>query len=190
MKYESRLGLTGNLFETEQIGTIDTSNPEYQKALRLAQEKEAKSGKEGGYLRFRTALELVKQFQPGDPTNPQKPFSREIRIALQDLLRLETPEDYDRIKFYTAVGTPLDTFHGVDAFVEFEKENPQTKKVDVYRATFDFTTNPKKQGYKSDIIVQEKELPDPKLESDDFLTAIQNFAEKAAKKITEQEKAA
>jgi len=189
MKYESKIGLTGNLFETEQIGTIDTGSPEYQKALRLAKEKEAKFGKEGGYLRFRTALELVKKFQPSDPTNPQKPFARELRIALQDILKLETPEDYDRVKFYTAVGTPLDIFHGVDAFVEFEKENPETKKVDVYRATFDFTTNPQKQGYKSDIVVQEKDLPDPKLEADDFLEAVHRFAEKAAEKIADQEQA-
>jgi hypothetical protein len=188
MKYESKLNLTGNLFEAEQIGEVDTKNPEYQKALRAAQAQEAKVGKEGGYIRFRAALELAKKFQPSDPTNPEKPFGRELRIALQDILNLDAPEDYDRVKFYTAVGTPLDKFHGVDAFVEFEKEDKETKRVDVYRATFDFTTNPQKQVYKSDIVVQEKDLPDPKLESEDFLKAVEGFAKQVAEKIAEQER--
>ncbi len=181
-------GETGDLFEHDFIGQVDTKSPEYQKALRETQLKEAKAGKTGNYIRFRSALDLAKKFPAYDPTNPTKPFGRDIRVALQDLLKLETPEDMDRLRFYTASGTPLDKFHGVDAFVEYTDKDGT-----IYRATFDLTINPQKQGYKSDIIVQEKDLPDPNLHEKEYLEAIERYAKEVlpkmiAKKLQEEKK--
>jgi len=181
--FESRMELTGSLFEEEAVGKVDTKNPEYQQALKKAQEEEAKEGVKSGYIRFRKALELARKFQPADPTNPNKYFSRDLRIALQDLLSLKTEEEMDRVKFYTAAGTPLDTFHGVDAFLEYEDERKQT-----HRATFDFTANPHKQVYKSDIMVLKNELPDPDLESQKYLEKIEGYAKEVFSKITAEEK--
>ena len=181
-RLESKIELTGRLFEEELVGEADIKNPEYQKALKIAQEQEAKTLKKEGYLRFRKALELAKKFQPGDPTNPRRPFGRELRIALQDLLNLKTEEEMDRVKFYTAIGTPLDKIHGVDAFMEYEDLDKK-----IYRATFDFTTNPQKKVYKSDIMVLEKELPDSQLDSAGFLEKIEEYAKRTLSKMAVRE---
>lgn len=178
-KYESKFEQTGNLFEWQFIGEIDTTSREYQKELRRLQEEAAKEGAKNGHIPYEKALELAKKFQPFDPTHPNKPFARDIRISLLDLmidkgLITESEEDQDRIKFYTAVKTPLDTFHSVDAFIEFKDLN--NKK---YLVTFDLTLNPQKKEFRSDIVVTE--LPDPKLDEEKFryLATIEQYAQKA-----------
>ena len=175
-KFESSFEQTGDIFEWQFIGQVDTKNPEYQKALWEAQNEEDKEGLKDGYIRF-------KKFQPYDPTNPDKPFARDIRIALQELLKLTSDEEMDKVKFYTASGTPLDKFHGVDAFIEYE-ENPQE---DPYRATFDFTMNPQKQAYKGDIVVIGKDLPDPKLNPKEYLQKIEELAARILSKMAVRE---
>ncbi len=187
-RFESQHEQTGDLFEWQFIGQVNTKDPAYQKTLKETQQKEAKEGMTNNYIRFRSALALAKQFPAYDPTNPDKPFARDLRIALQDLLKLETPRDMDRIRFYTASGTPLDKLHGVDAFVEYEDEEGN-----ILRATFDLTANPQKQGYKSDIIVQADTLPDPKLHEKEYLDKIEEYAENTlpkmlAKKLHEEKK--
>ena len=127
-------------------------------------------------------MQLARQFSPYDPTNPNKPFARDIRIAFQDLLenaKALREEDRDLIRFFTAVGTPLDKFHGVDGWLEYL--DPKDRKR--YFATFDFTKNPNKKVYKSDIMVSEQDLPDPTLESKEYLEKIDEYAKEALKKI-------
>ena len=181
--FESKFEQTGDIFEWQFIGQVDTKNPEYQKALQEAQKEEEKEGLKNDYIRFKKAVELAKKFQPYDPANPDKPFARDIRIALQELLKLTSDEEMDRVKFYTASGTPLDKFHGVDAFIEYE-ESPQK---DPYRATFDFTINPQKQAYKSGIVVIGEDLPDPKLNPKEYLQKIEEFAAKVLSKMAVRE---
>ena len=179
---------TGDLFEWQYIGQIDAKNPEYQKALEEVRKSEAQNGEKNGYVRFRKALDLAKKFQPYDPTNPDKHFARDIRIAVQDLLGLKTEEEMNRVKFYTAVGSPLDKLHSVDAFIEYTDENGE-----IVRATFDLTVNPNKQGYKTDIVVQANDLPDPNINEKEYLDAINEFAKRIlpkmiVKKLQEQKK--
>ena len=177
--YESRFEQTGNLFEWQFIGEVDTANREYQKELRRLQEAAAKKGGIKGHIPYGEAMELARKFQPFDPTHPNKPFARDIRISLLDLminkkLITDGEEDQDRVKFYTAVKTPLDTFHSVDAFIEFK--DLDNKK---YLTTFDLTLNPRKKEHRSDIIVTE--LPDPNLDEDRlrYLATIEDYAQKA-----------
>lgn len=180
------MGLTGNLFEDQAIGIVKTQSPEYQKELSRIRQEEAEQGMKNGYIRFRKAVELAKKFQPYDPTNPTKQFAKDLRIEVLDKMIErgwieETEEDQDRVKFYTASGTPLDTLHSADAFVEF-----QDKAGKLHRVTFDLTTNPNKRAYKENIVVQE--LPDPKLEeeTEDYHVAIKNYAEQVIAKIEDQ----
>ncbi len=182
MKYESKLILTGNLFETEQIGEVDVKNQKYLETLKKVVAEEAGHGMKSGYIRFQKGIELAKKFQPCDPANPTKPFGKEIIIALQDLLKFESEEDMDRIKFYTASGTPLDKLHGVDAFLELEDKDKK-----VYRATFDLTVNPNKKAYKSDIVVLEQNLPDPTLKPKEYLEAIESYAKQVLSKMISRE---
>lgn len=179
MKRESKFEQTGNLFEWQFIGEVDTNSREYQKELRRLQEEAAQKGATQGHIPYEKALELAKRFQPFDPTHPNKPFARDIRISLLDLminkgLITDSEEDQDRIKFYTAVKTPLDTFHSVDAFVEFK--DLDDKK---YLVTFDLTLNPHKKEHRSDIIVTK--LPDPNLDEEKikYLATIEEYAQKA-----------
>ncbi len=177
---EKHSGQTGNLFEWQFIGEVDTANPGYRKELKKLQEEAAEKGKTGGFISREQSLELAKKFQPYDPANPhEKPFARDIRVSLIDLMIIkglitESEEDKDRIKFYTAGGTPLDKFHGIDAFLEFEDKGGKK-----YLVTFDLSLNPNKQKYKSDIIVAE--LPDPNLEEDTmrYNAVIEQYAQKA-----------
>src|SRR3989344_1859536 len=176
-RFESKFGQTGGIFEWQYINKVDIQNPKYQKALHQAQEEESKEGQENGYLRFKKSVELVKEFQPFDPLNPDKPFARDIRISLIDLLIgkgwiEDTEEDMDRGKFYTAVGTPLDKFHSADAFIEYQDKNGKT-----YRVTIDLTLNPHKKSYKDNVVVSE--LPDPNLEDERlmYLAKVEKYAQ-------------
>ncbi|MDE2001292.1 MAG: hypothetical protein KGI60_01845 [Patescibacteria group bacterium] len=175
-------GETGDLFEFQQIGQIDTQNPEYQKSLRILRAAEAASGMANDYVRFKSALKLAKEYQPYDPTNPDKPFARDIRIALQDALGLTAEEEMDRVKFYTAARSPLDLFHGVDAFVEYTDESGNTA-----RATFDLTLNPNKMAYKSDIIISGEDIPDASADKKAYLQYMDSVARQIiAKMIVKQ----
>lgn len=168
---------SGNMFEWQYIGQVDTEKPEYQAALRKIQEEAG-----GEYVNFKKAVELTKQFQPYDPLNPDKPFARDVRIALQDYLGLITEKEMDKVKFYTASKTPLDKFHGIDAFIEYA-ENPKIKP---WQVTFDLTMNPHKKAYKADIVINGQDLPDPNLNSDEYLKEIEEIAKKVMEKIALQ----
>lgn len=182
-RFESSRGeQTGDLFEWQYIGQIKTDDPAYQAALEKIKKEEVAGGMNPGYIRFKKALDLAKKFQPFDPSNPDKPFARDIRVALQDLLNLKTEEEMDRVKFYTAAGSPLDKLHSVDAFIEYSDE-----KGNVSRATFDLTTNPNKRGYKTDIVIQAEELPDPNLNEKEYLEAIDGFAKRILPKMIVKE---
>ncbi|MDO8442860.1 MAG: hypothetical protein Q7S81_01175 [bacterium] len=179
MKYESKFEQTGNLFEWQFIGEVDINSREYQKELHKLQEEAAQKGASNGHIPYEEAMELARKFQPFDPTHPNKPFARDVRISLLDLminkkLITDSEEDQDCIKFYTAVKTPLDTFHSVDAFIEFK--DLKGKK---YLTTFDLTLNPRKKEHRSDIIVTK--LPDPNLDEDKlrYLATIEDYAQKA-----------
>ncbi len=64
------------------------------------------------YIPFAEAIEYVKKHQP-DGLHRSK-IIRDLRSKIAAFCTdVEHP-----VKFYTAVGTPLDTYHGVDAFFE------------------------------------------------------------------------
>ncbi len=92
-----------------------------------------------GYVSYREALSLARENQPPLRTPTVAKIARTLREELGDSARV-----------CTAVGTPLDIFHGVDGFVEF-------KGVVV---TFDLTKNPHKDSGKADIIISPDDLSD------------------------------
>ena len=127
---------------------------EYVTALRgVANEK--------GYVRRDIGMDLIRRFTPDDPTNPPKDFARELRLAVLEALGLP---DGDELGFYSAVGTPVDVFHGVDAWVDLAYTpvgHPDQVRHAV--ATIDATLRAEKlaEGHKADLIV-----PDMPSESD------------------------
>lgn len=107
-------GRDGAEFEWDLFGSVDTKNPKYQAELK-------KATKPTGFVFYRDALSLAKKFQPGDPKNPERGFARDLRIEILDELGLTDEKNMDRLEFYTAVGSPLDQWHGIDAFFELSK---------------------------------------------------------------------
>lgn len=154
------------------FGSVSVRDSEYLKTIKNM------GAQENGYLPFNKSIELAKRFQPGNPENPDKAFLKEILLAVQDELGIDP--DSGSVKAYTAIGTPLDKFHGVDAFLSIEHEG---RKLMV---TIDATKRPEKQagGGKADIIVGE--LPNPDEDEEGFLKAVEKIGERISKIMREK----
>ena len=145
-------GAEGTEFEWDIFGAVDTKNPEYQKEL-------AKVAKPNEFVFFRDAIRLVKKFQPHDPGNPERPFARELRMEIIEQLDLLEEKDMDKVKFYTAIGTPLDKWHSIDGFFEIEQENGPPIMITLEATTITEEEKIKRgQEIKADIVISEKEL--------------------------------
>ncbi|MBI4435222.1 hypothetical protein HY630_00980 [Candidatus Uhrbacteria bacterium] len=165
---------SGRLNERDVLGEFKPT-PEGLKAFRA-------EANERGYIARGRAIELVRKFTKEDPTNPRQPFAKELRLAIIDELGLEDDKDLDRIRFYSAVGTPLDVFHGVDGWVEFVPEVGTPQMV-----TLDATMDPEKIEHKADIIVQQ--FPDPEEDEKAFFEAVEGHAADVAKRLRPSVKA-
>lgn len=95
-----------------------------------------------GYVSYHKSMVMVKEFQPWDPTDPSSPAANDLHTLVVEALGIE---DYSAVKLYTAVSSPLDVFHGIDCFVEWEG----------IVVTIDLTANCKKDSYKADLVIHE-----------------------------------
>ena len=69
-------------------------------------------GEHDHYLSFKDAIEYTKEHQPS--IFDRSEWIKDLRARISEKCTdKDTP-----VKFYTAVGTPLDIYHGVDAFFE------------------------------------------------------------------------
>jgi hypothetical protein len=100
---------------------------------------------DGAYLPFGKSLELVKAHQPCDPSDPEAGFANDLHASVALALGLE---DWSELKLFTAVGSPLDFFHGVDAFFELRGKI----------VTIDVTINPNKCVAKADMVLNVSDL--------------------------------
>ncbi len=103
---------------------------------------------DGRYVPYAASIKLAKEHQPWeDPVMPSPVFAKKLReAALSSMPRL--PQELHRnLKFYTSVGSPLDRYHGIDAFLEFEVTGK-----DPIRITLDITMKPGKDAWKADIL--------------------------------------
>lgn len=112
---------TGHLFEEEVFGRC--------------------RAKANGYIPYRQALAEVEANQPWDPTDPGTRFANDLHAEVASALGLD---DWTGLRFFTAIGSALDRYHGIDAFFRFG----------IAIVTLDVTLNDaKRNGYKADIIV-------------------------------------
>jgi len=88
------------------------------------------------YLPFDKAINLVRDAQP----NPLS-RSRIVKELRKNIASLCHDKD-NAVKFFTAIGTPLDVFHGVDAFFE------QAHR----RVTIDISLK-EKESHKADVLM-------------------------------------
>ncbi|MBI2483185.1 hypothetical protein HYV74_03345 [Candidatus Uhrbacteria bacterium] len=155
---------TGRQFERDFVGSI-TQDRAYQEALQ-------KVATPDGFVRFDAALRLVRAHQPWDPTNPDADLLRDLRLEIIDQLHLRE-QDADRVRAYTAVGSPLDIFHGIDAFIEYQDQ----KTENVRRITLDLTLKEHKDADQRKANILIRELPAP--EEDTYLQAVTRYAKEA-----------
>lgn len=157
----------GRELEQDVFGKAKWSR-EFQAALRA-------NAKENGYMTMRDAMDIIRRHYPEDPTNPAKDFARELRIAIIEALNL-SDEEADNLKFYNAINTPLDIFHGTDAWIEYA--DPQTHRRS--QVTLDATLNTGKiaEGHKADVIITEVESVEENEEK--YLSDIEKYAQEIA----------
>lgn len=130
-----------------------------------------------GWVSFPDAVRLVRDHYPGNPTNPKKEIPNALRLAVCDALKL--PEEArNRVKVYSAVGTPLDRIHGADAFIVYEPMDgpPSIVTIDVTQRTEKL-----EEGHKADIIVGE--FADSKEERAQFLTQVRRVAHEVVTRL-------
>jgi len=170
----------GREFEYDLVGKMNIEDPTFPLELNKLQEKVKKRGyqiKQKNSLPFKEAVEISKKFQTWDPQSPNKEFARELRLALAERLGLETNEQLENLKIYSAVGGPLDS-HGIDCFIAFN--SPGGKE---YIVTYDVTKNPDKEIPKGADLLIEGEIPDPSdkdYSEKKFLETIDNYAAQSA----------
>lgn len=132
---------------------------------------------ESGYLKFNDALELVRKHLVQDPTNPSKPFANELRIVVIDALGLKSEDEMDRVRFYSAIGTPADVFHGVDGWMEYE--SPDGRQ---FVVTLDVTKNTEVlKNRKADVVIWE--VPSPEEDEEKFLEQAEAYGREVAEII-------
>lgn len=152
-------GYTGALMERELFGITEKKVPLQN------------------YVKYKEALNIVKRSQPfNDPSHPKPKFANDLVETVAKLLQLNKKGD---LSFFTAVGSLLDKWHGVDAIIEWQDEKGKKSIV-----TLDVTTNPAKgEEHKADIVFSvPKDGLDPNLDADDYKIKV----EEVASQVTEQ----
>ncbi len=166
---------TGKMNERDVFGLFKPT-PKFREAYRAV-------AKETGYVGYEASLDLVRKHGTQDPLNPDKPFANELRLAVIEALGLETEEEMDRVKFYTAVETPADQFHGIDGWIEYETADGRRIVV-----TVDVTKNPNKDAWKADVIIPE--ISDPSEDEDRFIAQAEEYGQQVASVIRDQDRLA
>jgi hypothetical protein len=161
---------TGRLHERRWLGEIDACDSMAKDIQRL--KKPSQNPNFDFWMTLGDSLELVKKYQPidksdprkkrVDPTNPEAPLLRDLRIEMIDSMEL-TDEQADKLKLYTAVGSPMDLFHGVDAIIDYDGKI----------VTMDLTLKPSDEGKKADVVVT-GDIPDEK--SEEYLPEVKKIA--------------
>ena len=100
----------------------------------------------GDYVPFRQSEQIARNHQPGDPSDPQGTIKVLFDLVAQAL-------GSSSLKFFTAVGSPLDQWHRRDGWFEFGG-----RKVPI-----DVTMNGGKHGTRDTLIIRPETLEDPGL---------------------------
>lgn len=128
-------GYTGRLYEEEFFGVC--------------------AGRARGYMTWRESMAFAKEFQPKgwNPSEPNTKMANNLhaRVCMAIEERICEDLDWEKVKLFSAIGTPLDWYHGIDAWFEFEGTV----------VTIDLTVDQNKQSSKANLVIHpgEDELP-------------------------------
>jgi hypothetical protein len=125
-------GYTGRLFEEEVLSVCSVNRVEWDGTK---------------YVSFQKSCTMVRKHQPA--ALPIAARRLKNRVAEQ------IGNGGEKLELFTAIGTPLDIFHGVDAFFEFNG----------IVVTIDLTRNPNKDSGKAHFILTEDDVTTNLLET-------------------------
>lgn len=113
---------SGDINERFVFGQARVESPDYQEAVRVLIDRHRRDGTK---ITFSEGVELIKRYQPfepdrrvpQDPANPTKQFPSNLRERVIEKLGL-SPRAAKLVRFWTAVGTIVDTEFKADALIE------------------------------------------------------------------------
>ncbi|MFA5163660.1 MAG: hypothetical protein WC441_04025 [Patescibacteria group bacterium] len=126
------------------------------------------------YLPYDKAIELVKDCQPFNPESPSPDFAKKLHAAIESYIKIG---DGLSLKFFTAVNSHLDYFHGVDAFFEISDQSDNIAA----RTTIDIKKYNPEKAIKADLLMVVTETEKEAYEKDD--QAYQDRINQEARKI-------
>lgn len=172
---------SGTVAEADALGVVNTEDPKYRTAaeawyaeneglVRKFNERRL-SVRERAAL-FGSSFSLIENLpenrdHPERATNPETQPLRDLRLAVAEGLEFVTDMDMERVKIFTAVGSPIDKQLGIDGFIRID--GPDVYQSPVF-VSFDYTTNPHKDKTRADVLI--RRLPDPDLAETDYIAAV------------------
>ncbi len=152
--------------------TSGRNSQRYLDELSSALKARTVSGGKSTYLGYEEAMRLAIRSQVDTPEQPKRLFMKDLRLAIEGVFKIAFHGKQFSVKIYSAIGTPLDIYHGVDAFVEIEDEMKKRTTI-----TFDVTLDELKKmtdGMKADVMIGI--LPDPQDEEKQYRSTLQHIA--------------
>ncbi|MDO8600372.1 MAG: hypothetical protein Q7R73_01985 [bacterium] len=169
----------GKKSEADYLGTIDDKNPKYQKLLAKyrVNSKTLKPGKIAEAPRYSLddAVQIARESQLWlDPTNPEKDFLKDLRLAVADELGFIKDEELEQLRIYTAVGSPLDFVHGRNFFLELIQSGKRIPlRVFGNLVAEDFEKKRKKEGV---LYIDGHAIDDPENDKGNYLQKVTDIA--------------
>jgi hypothetical protein len=161
--------------EAEKKGLIMKKRFDDGKEFSVIKKRYAQNGrKELDLDAVEEYFKIVMKHQEGDPVNPEAQFANDLRIEILDQLNL----DEDAVKYYSSVGTALDTTKDIRADAFFDIAGS------IF--TFDITAREEKSDLEldSDILITEDDIS---MVNEIGLTLKEDSkAERERKKLAEQ----
>ena len=166
---------SGKLYEHFLFGDI-TTGPNSQKYLEAVKKctEHLRGTAKPGYIPFQEALCIVYEAQRENPRCPQRRFMKDLHDLLSQQLNMSARRNAT-LSIYSAIGSPLDHLHGIDAVVEFMpyKEEQEVRRVTL-DASFRYQEKKEDKAYKADVLVGKLDLEEDPREYKKSLEHISN----------------
>lgn len=194
-KFEGPVGRkierSGTVNERFVFGAARVESPDYKEAVQALIERHRR---EGTKVPFIEAAELVKRYQPfepdrrvpQDPTNPAKQFPNNLRERVVEKLGF-SPRASKLVRFWTSVGTIVDTEFKADALIEragaSEREPSRFVRLDA--SLYQGETYETEEDRRDRVIVGE--VPDVHEDPQRYREFVDTIAEEVVSKLQAQE---
>ena len=182
---------SGDINERFVFGQARVESPDYQEAVRVLIERYRR---EGTKVTFSEGIELIKRYQPfepdrrvpQDPANPTKQFPNNLRERVIEKLGL-SPRAAKLVRFWTAVGTIVDTEFKTDALIERAgaSEREPSRYVRLDASLYQGETDETEEDRRYRVIIPE--VPDVHEEPKRYREFVDTIADEVVDKLRAQE---